>query len=170
MGRSEIVLALDTATKTGWAVFHGKRRHASGMVKLRQRTRNKVKEARAAKYRQLIDTLDASLDGDGPIPFVRKPDVLVIEKTGGTFKTGAAVEVTNGIMAAAELWAYENAIPVVFIRNWDVKSHATGNRMADKDKMLKAARKLWRGVRFADDNEADALHLGRAYVDGVRQA
>lgn len=167
MARNKIVLALDTGSTTGYGVFHGRKRFASGILKFKQRTIKKVKQPRAVKYEQMLDALESSLAGDGPIELVRAPDVIVYE-VGGYYPNPRTAESAHGFMAMVELVAMRHGIPAVALLNWDVKTHATGSQRADKDQMLAAARRYWRGVKFATHDEADALHVGRAYLDGVK--
>ena len=152
------VLALDVASKAGWARSEGGEVVASGVVKLRQRTVNKVRQPRGAKFSQFRGWLDTQ-EGPGVAP-----DVLVIERASGVFKSAAAGSVIFGLLGIAEAWAFDHGIPVVYITAQAVKKHATGSGRADKAAMLEAARKRWPSVEFADDNEADARHLADCYA------
>lgn len=166
--RSEVILGLDLASTVGWALFHDRQRIASGSLVLKQRTVKKVREPRAVRYIQLADALEQSIAGNGPIPFVRTPDVIVYEAAKGSWLTATAWESYGGLLAEVEKWAFLNGITrLVGINPSTNKKHATGNGKADKPDMMKAARKYWRGVKLTTHDEADALHVVRAYLDGV---
>lgn len=146
------ILALDVASATGWARYVGGE-ISSGVVKLRQRTVRGVKEPRGAKFSGFRRWLEGQ----------SRPDVLVLERV-GHFKSAAAAETVHGLLAIAEGWAYEVGVPVEYLSPMTVKKHATGRGNASKNDMLAAAAQRWPGVRFADDNEADARHLGDCYL------
>lgn len=166
--RSEVILGLDLASTVGWALFHGDKRAASGVLELKQKTINKIKEPRAVRYIQFADALERSLEFGEPIPFVRKPDVIVYEAAKGAWLSASAWESYGALLAEVEKWAYLNGIVrFVGVNPTTNKKHATGHGNADKDMMMSAARKLWRGIRPKTHDEADALHCVRAYLDGV---
>lgn len=163
-----MILGLDLASTVGWALFHDKQRIASGILELKQRTINKVREPRAVRYIQLADALEQSVLHSAPIPLVRTPDVIVYEAAKGSWLSASAWESYGGLLAEVEKWAYLNGITrMVGVNPTTNKKHATGRGNADKPEMMRAARRLWRGVKLATDDEADALHVVRAYLDGV---
>ena len=147
------LLALDVASTTGWARAVEGEELTSGVVKLRCRTRNKVREPRGAKFSQLQAWLDEQ----------EIPDQIAIERA-GRFKSAAAAETIHGLLAIAEAWAYDHAIPLEYLSPGTIKKHATGKGNADKAAMIAAARERWPGVKLADDNEADARHIADCYL------
>lgn len=156
----------DLATTTGWAVFCEGERVASGTFKLRQRTINKVKQPRAAKYASLFTLLDSSYSGGGPLPKTPSPDLIVYE-VGGFYPSQASAELAHGLAAHLEHWAFNYAIPTEQILNWTVKRFACGSARASKADMIAVAKKLWPRVKIQDDNEADALLIGAAWLEGA---
>lgn len=161
-----VTLAIDLGSCMGWAIFHGKRRYASGVVKFKQRTRKKIKEPRGVKYIQFLDALRESVEGDGPIPLLRAPDIIVFEQVRGNWLNASSREVYGGMLAQLEIFSINTGIPLVGVGVSTIKKFATGRGNARKDEMMKAARRIWRGIKLATDDEADALHIGRVHLEG----
>lgn len=166
--RAKIVWSLDPGSSMGWAVFHGRKRYASGVLVFKQRTIKKVKQPRGIKYVHLMDALREAMVHDNEIDLGGKPDVLVYER-GGYYPSRATAEIAHGFAACIELFAAELGIPLCVLLNWDIKKFVTGDQMADKEEMLANARKFWPKAKLGDrHDEADALHIGRAYIMGLR--
>jgi len=133
-------LALDLATKTGWALsagpsgtqdFSPRRGDSPGMRWI----------AFAGWLRRLLT--------DEPV------DVIVYEQA--HHRGGAATHVAHGLISHVERVAAELGIEVTSRHTASIKKHATGRGNSDKAAMVAAAQK--RGWNPADDNEADALWL-----------
>lgn len=162
------VLTLDLARRVGWASFHpAGRRHASGSFLLPWPQRDGMKVARAHRYRELHQYLERINTEDSPIITPSPVRTLVVERHRGGMKTVETSEALMGYLAIAEWWAYEHGVEVYRVNATSMKMHVTDKGNASKDDMMAAARKRWRAIDISGDDEADALHLGRCYFDGV---
>lgn len=136
------ILALDMATKTGWAtninrisgiqVFDVKRGESPGMRFLRCR----------GWLNQMLDLLGAI-------------DVIVYEQA--HHRGGAATACCVGLISTVQAFAAEHAIELMAIHTGELKRWATGKGNAGKRLMIEAAKA--RGWSPSDDNEADAQLL-----------
>ena len=141
------ILALDLATKCGWASLHKK--------KIQHGT---------------VDFHNKQWDGAG-MRFLRMrafivnigwtPDLVVYEAverhTGGTY----SAHVYGGYLAELQSVCEELEIPYTGFGVTEIKKYWTGKGNADKTAMIECARK--RGFNPKDDNAADALailHMG----------
>lgn len=163
----KVTLALDLGGCLGWAIFHGKRRYASGTIRLKQRTRRKIREPRAVKYIQFMDILHESCSEGDPIPLARKPDSIAYEHARGHWKTAAPRETYGAYLGQLEIFSLRSGIPIFGIPQRSLKKLATGNGNAGKDEIMRAAKKLWPRVKLQSHDEADALHVGRIFVEGL---
>ena len=136
------ILALDPATKMGWAYSGGAsgtwdlsiRRDESGGMRL-VRLKSKLNEFLTAGVKLLV--YEAARHA-AP----KMQGALVVQAT------------LQGVIV---LWAEENGIEYRGYSPTEIKKHATGKGNAKKGLMIEAARAKGWDVR--DDNEADALWL-----------
>lgn len=134
------ILALDLATKTGWAHTCGD----SGVQSFQPR-RGDSPGMRWIEFRAWLNRLlDAA-----------PADLIVYEQA--HHRGGAPTHVAHAFIAKAEEVAAERGIEITNRHTATIKKFATGKGNADKKAMLQAARA--RGWCPADDNEADALWL-----------
>ena len=134
------ILALDLATRTGWAHSSG----ASGVQDFSPR-RGDSPGMRWIEFRAwLCRLLDSA-----------PTDVMVYEQA--HHRGGAATHVAHSLIAAVETVAAERGIEVTNRHTSKIKRHALGKGSGSKDEVVEAAR--GRGWNPADDNEADALWL-----------
>jgi Holliday junction resolvasome RuvABC endonuclease subunit len=134
------VLALDVATKCGWATvtasgtwdFNLKRDESSGMRMVR--FRNKLEE----------------------ICRLENINLVVFERTAG--RHAAAIIVQAELHGVLKLFCELNKIDYKAFSAKEIKKFATGNGNANKQKMVDAAKAKYK-ANLADDNEADALHI-----------
>jgi crossover junction endodeoxyribonuclease RuvC len=138
------ILALDPATKCGWAHSSGpsgtwdlsiKRDESAGMRLIR--FRSKLEEFRRAAIS--IDLVVFEAVRGAPMPG-RPPAILQTELQG-----------------VLKLWCEDRKIPYRGYSQSEIKKRATGNGNAKKVLVLEAAQRRWPNI--VDDNHADALWL-----------
>lgn len=141
------VLGLDTATKTGWAIFDS----ASGRIiesgvqdfAKRRGESNGLMFLRFRKWlSQIIDTA--------------RPDLIAYERA--HHRGGAATEIGVNLTGRVQEAAAINGIEYASVQANSLKLWATGKGNAGKPEMIAAARKLI-GRAPIDDNEADAVMI-----------
>jgi Holliday junction resolvasome RuvABC endonuclease subunit len=131
------ILALDFATKTGWAaeglsgvqVFETKRGESPGMRFLRFR----------GWLRDMCNELV-------------HPEVIAYEQP--HHRGGAATEVAYGFLTEVKTMAADKGIELMPVHSSTLKKWATGKGNAGKGEMVFEAKR--RGYNPQDDNEADA--------------
>lgn len=137
------VLALDLATRTGWAIRSFDGSFASGVTPFLQTTNPGDRWDRFSMW------LDAWGDGH--------PDMIVYERPLLHHVSGASSELAFGFSTRVQEFGARRKIKTIPIHNMTLKKWATGDGRADKKKMILFAR-AWK-LDVQDDNEADALHL-----------
>ena len=143
-----MILALDTATKTGWALIKGGSVYESGVQDFSKK-RGESNGIMFIRFRRwLSDMLKES-----------KPDMLVYEQTGHSFKNASAMEIAFNLSGRAQEIADEHFIPYTTYTPSALKKFATGQGRADKAAMIEACKEK-SGIPPKDDNEADAILLG----------
>lgn len=152
-----IILALDLATRTGWAVVKDGRVIESGVQAFDKRRgeSNGVLFLRARKWLTEFAFPSPAVSAEGLRRAI--PDLIAYEQA--HFRGGAATEVCVGLQTrvqeiAAE-WGIESApVPTSTLKKW-----ATGVGRAEKPAMIAwAASRI--GRQPEDDNEADAIAVG----------
>jgi crossover junction endodeoxyribonuclease RuvC len=134
------LLALDLATKTGWAHSYG----ASGVQDFSPR-RGDSPGMRWLEFKAwLCRLLDSS-----------PADVIAYEQA--HHRGGAATHVAHSLISCVEQVAAERGIEVTSRHTATIKKHALGRGRGDKLEMIEAA--VQRGWFPKDDNECDALWL-----------
>lgn len=145
------ILALDPATKTGWA-YSSKTLETSGVFDLSIR-RDESGGMRLIRFKAKLKEIYYS---DPPIDLV----VFEAARHAGSKMQGALVFQAE-LQAIIKLFCNEND-PIIEYRGYsskEIKKHATGNGNANKEKMLEAAKNRWPNKEIIDHNEADALWL-----------
>lgn len=135
------ILALDTATKTGWATdgisgvqdFTPKRGESPGM--------------RFLRFRAWLRELHKAMG---------RIDVIVYEQA--HFRGGHATEVAVGFVTEVKTFAADIGAELMPVHSGSLKKFATGKGTASKHDMIRAAEKDL-SAKPKDDNEADALWL-----------
>lgn len=136
------ILAIDPATKCGWAHSTG----ASGTWDLSIR-RDESAGMRLIRFRSKLQTmLSCGIE-------------LVVYEAArhAAPKMQGALVVQATLQGILTLWCEDNSIEYRGYSPTEIKKHATGKGNANKDAMIAAARERWAGV--TDDNQADALWL-----------
>ncbi len=136
------LLALDLATRTGWAHSCG----ASGVQDFAPR-RGDSPGMRWIAFRAWLNRV---LD-DAPA------DVIAYEQA--HHRGGAATHVAHSLISNVEAVAAERNIELTNRHTATIKKHALGTGRGDKEAMTAAARAKWPDVEIIDDNQADALWL-----------
>lgn len=135
------ILALDLATKTGWAtdtssgVWDLKPRHGEsvGMRVIRFK----------AKLKEIIE--------------VDEIDLISYERPSG--RNSRAIQVQSELIGVLITLCHENNIEYASYIPSEIKRHASGSGNCNKEKMVETAKKKWPLVDIIDDNMADALWL-----------
>lgn len=135
------ILALDVATKTGWASptasgvwdFSLKRDESGGMRLIRFK----------AKVREVVD--------------VEGIDLVVFERSAGFHKNALIVQAElHGVLKST---LEEMNVEYRAYSAGEIKKHATGKGNAKKPQMIASAAEKWPEIVVIDDNHADALWL-----------
>lgn len=135
------ILALDIATRTGWAVTNEmsgvwdlsiKRDESSGMRLVRFE----------AKLIELIEARDIRL--------------VTYERVAGRFVS--SVITASELVGVMKRVCETKHIPYRAFSAKEIKTFATGKGNSGKPAMIKAAEKMYK-VEVIDDNHADALHI-----------
>lgn len=141
-----LILALDLATKTGWAVSCGQ----SGTWDLSIR-RDESSDMRLIRLRGKLNDLHSALG---------------IEMVAYEAARHAAPGMQGALVTQAEMqgvlktWCSDRRIPYKGFSPGEIKKHATGKGNSGKDAMAEAARtKLGVDLAGKDDNEVDAIWL-----------
>lgn len=139
------VLALDPATKCGWAHSSG----GSGTWDFSTRR----DESGGMKLIRLQGKLNEVLHGVGL-------DLVVFEATrnAGPHMQGAVVHQAE-LQGVIKLWCESNHIEYRGYSPTEIKKSATGKGNSNKAAMKEAAIRKWPHLSNADDNEIDALFL-----------
>jgi len=144
------ILALDLATKTGWAHSDG----SSGVQDFKPR-RGDSPGMRWVEFQAwLRRILDAC-----------PTDVIAYEQA--HHRGGAATHVAHSLIGIVEKVAAERNIELTNRHTATIKKYATGNGRASKEDMMEAGRNSF-GIDFIDDNECDAVWLLELVVEELR--
>ena len=150
------ILALDTATNTGWAVGRKNcsewRLVESGVQRFDVR-RGESPGLRFMRFRAWLSEL-WRLSG----PF----DLAIYEQA--HHRGGAATEFCVGLTTRVVEFAVENKIEHAAVHTGTLKKAIAGSGHADKAAMMRKAAELF-GRQPCDENEADALCLLRYAID-----
>lgn len=159
MERFQVILALDQATTTGYAVTDRDGRILdSGVWHLADPKRSG--ESRGMRYIRFEKELHR---------IIKAWDVGLIIHEQTLLRGGAATEIANGLKALILKTAVECNIEVSCVHTTELKKWATGNGSADKALMIQTATRYMtdQNQRYAvckpypiDDNEADAVLIG----------
>jgi hypothetical protein len=152
------ILALDLATRTGWALRSTNGQIISGTVSFRP-SRYDGGGIRYLRFRSWLDSTAADAGGIG---------VVHHEEVHRHVSTDAA-HVHGGLLATLTAWCEQHSIPYQGVPVGTIKRHITGKGNADKQAVIAAVR--GRGFSPADDNEADAIAILLWAIDtlgGVR--
>ena len=136
------ILALDCATKTGWAYWDGKR-----LVSGVQDFALKRGESRGILFLRFNRWLRQEFGGAGIVTYEQ-----------AHHRGGAATEVCVGLTTRAQEFAAEIRAESLPCHTATLKKFATGSGRAGKGDVVAAVMVRW-GIGAQDDNEADAVAL-----------
>jgi Holliday junction resolvasome RuvABC endonuclease subunit len=139
------ILALDLATKTGYALRENGRTFSG--VQVCDVKRGESPGMRFVRLTRWLDEIGANL---------RTGDLLVYEQA--HHRGGAATQCGVGLATHALSWAAVRGIEHTGVHTATLKKWATGSGKGDKAAMIARARTIL-GREPLDDNEADAVLL-----------
>lgn len=156
------VLALDLATRTGWALVGAEGRLVHGANTLPHKIGDKADAATRLRSAEdfLQDHLRHVAGGRGDL--VYETPVL-----GGTY--GNSVRVACHLEATLLAMARAFCVPDSCLYGYapkEVKKWLTGNGNANKADMVAAVEERW-GLGITDDNEADSVALLQLHLERV---
>lgn len=160
------ILALDLATNTGYARNYGAEpRTGSVSFERKKATTKREADPIGFTYSSFYRWLS---DHEGEL----KPDVLAVEEPIGGGGFMAKLKSCIGLWAIANEWAFNNGIPVVSIKNRDMKASFVGLANAEKADIVKMAERRGYKINYTevhrkdgtvelvgDDDQADACLL-----------
>lgn len=141
-----MILALDTATKTGWALIKGGAVYESGVQDFSKR-RGESNGAMFLRFRAFLRDIIAQAD----------PEIVIYEQA--HHRGGAATEICVNLTGRVQEVCAEAEIQYAAIHTASLKKWATGKGKGDKAAMIVEAERRT-GRKVQDDNEADAILLG----------
>jgi Holliday junction resolvasome RuvABC endonuclease subunit len=144
--RLPVLLALDLATTTGFALRTAEGAIHSGTVSFRPSRY----DGGGIRYLRFGAWLESLIENAGGI------DVVHHEEVRRHLSTDAA-HVHGGLLATLTAWCERRRIPYQGVPVGTIKRHITGRGNAGKEEVIAAVRAL--GFNPADDNEADALAI-----------
>ena len=139
------ILALDLATKTGWATFFNHRIFSG--VQTFDLKRGESPGMRFLRFRSWLNEMKQNCPG--------KIDLIVFEQA--HHRGGAATQLCVGLMTDVLAFAAEIEAETMPVHTATLKKFATGMGNASKQEMIKTAESY--GYKPLDDNEADACLL-----------
>lgn len=141
-----MILAIDAATKTGWALIKGGMVYESGVQDFSKK-RGESNGIMFLRYRLWLRDM------------LRQSEASLIVYEQAHHRGGAATEVCTNLTGRIQEACAEAQTEYVACQTLKLKKWATGYGMAKKDKMISAC-KSKTGITPQDDNEADAILLG----------
>ena len=171
--KAHYIIGLDLGTKCGWAVLSNGVLSEKG-ARLGSGTWDfsvKRHEGGGMRYVRFANALRELLSKWSFACITNGDSVHVAFEEVRRHRGVSAAHVYGGLMATlqAVLEDRESKIPYISIPVGTIKKHATGKGNASKEQMITAAKKQWQveGWELKDDNEADALWVASAYLNGV---
>lgn len=151
------VLALDLATRTGWAKWDGERRE-SGFVDFTPK-RGESPGMRYVRFNAWLDMMIPDGRNYGANGIWKKPDLVVYEQAWGGMKSGAAAEVALGLATRVQELCAKRGVDHTTVNGSTLKKWTTGNGHAGKPRMVSAVNERFGPPFVTDDNESDAIAL-----------
>lgn len=160
------ILALDLATRLGWAHRNRLGQIRSGVLRLPSDAIKRVQsfEEWLRERFGLMDLWDGVVAYEEPILGVaprKKGDKRPPARTAAAHRVVCHLEAT--VLRVCGSWH----CLVGSLHPTRVKKHATGKGNAKKAEVVTAMQKRWRRPELEDDNEADALALLSWAIEGV---
>lgn len=149
------ILALDLATKTGWALQDRTGAIASGMQEFALK-RGESKGMRFLRFRKWLREMLA-LGEIGKEFSEDMPGVIVFEQA--HHRGGFSTELCVGLVTDTLAEAARSGIEHMPVHTGSLKKWATGKGNSGKSVMIARAAELFPDIEIVDDNHADALLL-----------
>lgn len=145
-----IILSIDSGIeKTGYAIFENKKYLISALIKTNKRLRTEQRLMEIfLKLKKIIKKY--------------QPDKIILERL-FFFKNQKTAILVSQAQGVCLLLAAENKIPVDYLTPLQIKQAITGYGQADKKAIQKMIR-LEMGIDIKQDDEADAVACGLAYI------
>jgi len=143
---SDVILALDLGTTTGWAVRSADGTVASGTISF-QPGRFEGGGMRYLRFKRWLTEVKNLAGGLDAIYFEEVRQHMGVD----------AAHAYGGFMGQLTAWCEHHEIPYQGVPVGTIKKHVTGKGNAGKAAVIAAVRDL--GYAPADDNEADAIAL-----------
>lgn len=151
-----MIVALDCATKTGWAIAKNDGTIVESGVQDFKKKRGESNGIMFLNFRKwlwdLVQTAKTLKE--------KEPETDLIAYEQAHFRGGAATEVCVGLQTRCQEVAAMYVIESVPVATNSLKLFATGHGKADKAVMIVKAKEVL-GRDPIDDNEADAVHIAR---------
>lgn len=179
MSKAHYIIGLDLGTKCGWAVLGNGvltpvgKRIASGTwnFSVKRHEGGGMRYVRFDKaIRELLDKWCFDISPHGKdLRHSPSVSVHVAYEEVRRHRGVSAAHVYGGLMATLQAELEVRGVPYTSIPVGTVKKHATGKGNASKEQMMTSAKKQWEdeGWELQDDNEADALWVASAYLNGL---
>ena len=144
-----MILGLDCATRTGWALLKDGKVYESGVTDF-SKTRGESNGAMFLKFRRWLSLMLDMQTGTN--------DIKLVSYEQAHHRGGGATEIGVNLTGRVQETCAEYGIEYVSVHTGTLKKFATGSGAASKELMMStAAGHLHR--QPVDDNEADAVHL-----------
>jgi len=138
-------LALDLATKTGWAL----RRNGTLFSGVQDFTPRRG-DSPGMRFLRFVNWLES---------MIALNDIRLIVYEQAHQRGGHATEVCVGLVTHTQSTAAAHNVEHTSVPSLTLKKFATGSGRADKGMMLLEAKSKWPDQQVTDDNQADALWL-----------
>jgi len=149
------VIALDLATKTGWALKDRDGRLASG-VQAFELKRGESRGMRFLRFRKWLNEM-LELCRMGKKHSATEPGIIIFEQA--HHRGGHATELAVGLVTDVLAEAARHGLEHMPVHTGALKKWATGKGNSGKPLMIARAKELFPKVEIIDDNHADALLL-----------
>lgn len=147
------ILALDCATKTGWALANGGKIIESGVQEFTVK-RGESPGMRFLRFRKWVEELMQNF----------QPNVVVYEQA--HYRGGAATELCVGFVTRVQEVASAWGANYQGIHANTLKKTLTGHGKGDKEAVIRAV-EARTGIKPIDDNHADAIALCLCMADEI---
>lgn len=149
------ILALDLATKTGWALLDRSGNMTSGVQEFDLR-RGESKGMRFLRFRKWIREM-FTLGELGQNFSKEDPGLVVYEQP--HFRGGHACELLVGLSTNVIAETAQVGLEHLAVHTGSLKKFATGKGNAGKEEMILKSKEFFPEIEILDDNHADALLL-----------
>ena len=143
-----MIVGLDPATCTGYAIWNGERITKSGVIDCREKR---------CTHKGALEFGKRLLAGLNSLPTADISEVWVENSVAQFLKSKRAIEIQIGALTIIRLWAVQHGFAYFEMEPMTIKKAFTGKGTADKGQMLEKAREYVGCI--SDHNEADAVAI-----------